>query len=314
MSALSRGSSGHDSSRFIDVMARLSACPEGWAGDAGDAFVDLMREILARKAQWVGAEVGACGVMVAPDDVASEAVLVVDGPPDVPMAENVARILAMDSPLGYVVSAVSANLSRSVLADRMGVDSRQVSSGSRPVVRFMELERDGESVAARHDFRSPWAPAEAEGSRRARMVRDAFSGVLIQRFRVAPDAVRAGLDVAGTAAVDGETGVGMTPATTRRRIGRFMEHSDALRPCLDRVQARAFAGLVFGTERHPEWSLLAECAVASSEKRAIRVSQWHSRTARMVAAPAGRSAVATGRQPALFGRSEGMAVAARMRA
>ncbi|UYG15878.1 hypothetical protein BRM3_09525 [Brachybacterium huguangmaarense] len=145
------------------MLEGLGTSPEGWDSEAGSAFVDLMSRVLERKAQWLGTEVGTCAVMVAPEDVTSEAVLVVDGPPDVPLAQNIARILDMDNPLGYVISAVSLNLSRSVLSERMGVDSRQISSGSRPVKRFGELKPDGESMAARSDLRSPWASAEAEG-------------------------------------------------------------------------------------------------------------------------------------------------------
>ena len=73
-----------------------------------------------------------------------------------------------------------------------------------------------------------------------------------------------------------------------------------MRGAFDRVQAQAFAWLVFGTERHPEWSLLAECARAVRAGDAVAVSPWHARHARTVAARPGQVRREEGRQPALF--------------
>lgn len=290
-----------DGTRFLRVLEGLDACPHGWRGEAGNEFVELMTEVLERKAEWVRTEVGVEGVMASPADVVSEAVLVVDGPEDVPLGENVQRILSMEKPLGYVVSAVSANLSRAVLSERMGVGSRQVSGGSRPVLHFDELVSDGgEAALDRIEGEPAWRTGSPEISETTRVIHRSFVGVLAQRFQARPEVVRRGLYLAGTVAVEGDTGAGMTPATARRRISRFMGEASTLRGSLDRVQAQALAWLVFGTERHPEWSLLAECARAVHAGDAVKVSAWHARNARTVAAKTGRVARETGRQPALF--------------
>lgn len=290
-----------EGTRFCRVMERLSASPEGWGSDAGAEFAQLMSGILERKAEWLRAEGRVEDTLADPADVVSEAIFVVDGPADVSLAENVRRILQMEKPLGYVVGAVSANLSRDVLAGRMGVGARQIASGSSPVLHFEQLARTPEdSPLDRMAAGSAWAGGQGEGSREARTVVGSFVAVLAQRFQVRPEVSRRGLEVAGTAALEGDTGVGLTPATARRRVGRFMKELPALRGSFDRPQAQAFAWLLFGTERHPEWSLLAECARAVAEGDAVQVSPWHARNARTVAARPGQVRREAGRQPALF--------------
>jgi len=217
------------------------------------------------------------------------------------MAENIYRILQMERPLGYVVGSVAKNLSRAELAAQMGAGSRQVSPGTSRVLHFYELESSTESEPLdRLSARPAWVRGQGEASREARANVDSFVALLAQRFKVRPELSRRVLEIAGTSAVDGDTGVGLTSATARRRAGRFMKELPAMRGALDRPQAQAFAWLVFGTERHPEWSLLAECARAVREGDAVKVSPWQARHARTVAARPGRVRREEGRQPALF--------------
>lgn len=287
--------------RFCRVLERLAASPEGWGSEAGTEFAHFMSGVLERKAKWLRAEGRVEDTLADPADVVSEAIFVTEGPAGVSLADNVRRILQMEKPLGYVVGAVSANLSRDVLAGRMGVGARQVASGSSPVLHFDQLTRAPEDNPLDRLVAGPaWAWGQGEGSREARTVIGSFVALLAQRFRVRPEISRHGLEVAGTAALDGDTGVGMTPATARRRVGLFMKELPALRGSFDRSQAQAFAWLLFGTERHPEWSLLAECARAVREGDAVKVSPWHARNARTVAARPGQVRREAGRQPALF--------------
>lgn len=290
-----------DGTRFCRVLERLAASSEGWGSEVAGEFVQLMSEVLERKAEWLRTEGRVEGTLAEPADVVSEAIFVVDGPAGVPLAENVRRILHMDKPLGYVIGAVSANLSRDVLAGRMGVGSRQITGGASAVLHLDELARTSESDPLDRLSAVPaWAGGQGEGSRDARLTVSSFVSVLSQRFKIRPEISRRGLEVAGTAALEGDTGVGMTPATTRRRVSRFMKELPVLRGSFDRAQAQAFAWLLFGTERHPEWSLLAECARAAREGDAVKVSPWHARNARTVAARPGQVRRETGRQPALF--------------
>lgn len=293
--------SGSDFAEFRQVMDALASDAEGWSGPAGDEFAALMERVFARKIARMQRDARAGAVLVDASDAVSEAVLVVDGPARLSLPQNVHRILAMEKPLGYVVGSVAANLDRAELAGHMGAGSRQVTRGSTRVLHFDELARLPESDPLdRLAARPAWARGECEVSAEARVVVRSFVGVLAQRFRVQPEVVRRGLEVAGTAAVAGDAGVGMTPATARRRVGLFMKELPALRGSFDRSQAQAFAWLLFGTERHPEWSLLAECARAVREGDAVKVSPWQARHARSVAARPGHMRRELGRQPALF--------------
>ena len=304
-----------ESIRFCRVLERLAASHEGWGSEAGAEFAQLMSDVLERKAEWLRAEGRVEDTLADPADVVSEAIFVVEGPAGVSLAENVQRILQMKKPLGYVVAAVSANLSRDVLAGRMGVGARQIASGSSPVLHFDQLARASEDNPLDRLTAEPaWAGGQGEGSCEARTVVGSFVAVLAQRFRIRPEISRHGLEIAGTAALEGDTGVGMTPATARRRVKLFMKELPALRGSFDRAQAQAFAWLLFGTERHPEWSLLAECARAVREGDAVKVSPWHARNARAVAARPGQIRREAGRQPALFAAPVEAAWRSRMRA
>lgn len=290
-----------EAAEFRRVLEALASDPDGWAGAAGDEFVSLMHRVLARMIVGRGRGSRGGSSMVEPGDVVAEAVLVVSGPGRRAMAQNVHRILEMERPLGYVVGAVAKNLSRAELAGQMGTGSRQVSPGTARILHYEELESLVDSdpldrLSARH----AWVREEGEASREARATVDSFVAILAQRFMVRPDQARRGLEIAGTAAVDGDMGVGSTSATARRRAGRFMKELPSMRGAFNRVQAQAFAWLVFGTERHPEWSLLAECARAVREGDPVKVSPWQARHARTVAARPGQVRREPGRQPALF--------------
>lgn len=293
---------GSDAAEFRQIMESLASDPEGWRGSAGDDFAALMHRVFARKmASLNRGSRGGDLLLVDASDAVLEAVLIVEGPDRLSLPQNVHRILAMDKPLGYVVGAVTTNLARAELSGHMGAGSRQVGRGSRRVLHFEELSRETESDPIDRLVAEPvWARGQSEAPAEARMVIGSFVAVLAQRFRVRPEVARRGLEVAGTAALLGDAGVGLTPATARRRVGLFMEELPALRGSFDRAQAQAFAWLVFGTERHPEWSLLAECARAVRENDAVKVSPWHARNARLVAARRGRTNRETSRQLALF--------------
>lgn len=292
---------GTEDAEFRQVMASLASDSEGWSGPAGDDFVVLMQSTFARMIARRGRGSRGGSLLVDPTDAVTEAVLVVEGPDRLPLSQNVHRILAMERPLGYVVGAVAANLSRADMAGRMGAGSRQVSRGSSRILHFDELSRalDGEPLD-RLAAQPAWARGPDGTSPEARIVVGVFVGVLAQRFRVRSEAISRGLEVAGTAALAGDAGAGMTPATSRRRVGRFMKELPSLRGSFDRAQAQAFACLLFGTERHPEWSLLAECARAVREGDAVKVSPWHARNARTVASRPGQGRREPGGQPALF--------------
>ena len=292
---------GAEAAEFRRVMECLAADPDGWTGPAGDNFVSLMQRVFARMI--AGRDRGARGgsLLVDPADAVTEAILVVQGPERLSLSQNVRRILAMERPLGYVVGAVAANLSRAELSGQMGTGSRQVTRGSSRILHFDELAGVLESDPLDRLAAEPaWARGPSEPSPEVRMVVGTFVSVLAQRFRVRPEAIHRGLEVAGTAALIGDAGVGMTAATSRRRVGLFMKELPSLKGSFDRAQAQAFAWLLFGTERHPEWSLLAECARAVREGDSVKVSPWHARNARTVAARPGRVRREAGRQPALF--------------
>lgn len=286
---------------FRQVMASLASDSEGWSGPAGDDFVALMQRVFARMITGRGHGSRGGSLLVDPTDAVAEAVLVVEGPDRLSLSQNAQRILEMDRPLGYVVGAVATNLSRADMAGHMGAGSRQVSRGSSRILHFDDLSRALEDDPLDRLATQPaWARGPDGTSPEARIVIGAFVGVLVQRFRARSEAICRGLEVAGTAALAGDAGVGMTPATSRRRIGRFVKELPSLRGSFDRSQAQAFAWLLFGTERHPEWSLLAECARAVREGDAVKVSPWHARHARTVAARPGQVRREPGRQPALF--------------
>lgn len=292
---------GSEAAEFHHVMESLASDPVGWSGLAGGDFVALMQRVFARMIAGRDRGSRAGSLLVDPADAVAEAVLVVEGPDRLSLSQNARRILAMDKPLGYVVGAVSANLSRAEMSGRMGAGSRQVASGSSRILHFDELTGGLEGDPLDRLAAEPaWACGASETSPESRNVVGTFVAVLAQRFRVRTKAIHRGLEVAGTSALMGDAGVGMTPATSRRRVGLFMKELPALRGSFDRAQAQAFAWLVFGTERHPEWSLLAECARAVREGDAVKVSPWHARNARTVAARPGQARRESGHQPALF--------------
>lgn len=292
---------GSEATEFRLVMEALASDPEGWSGPPGEDFAALMHRVFARKIAALNRDSHGRALLVDASDAVSEAVLVVDGPDRLSMPQNVRRILEMEKPLGYVVGAVDTNLSRAKLSGHMGVGSRQVARGAARVLHFDELGHTPENDPLDRLSAAPaWARRQSDTSPEARKVVGSFIGVLAQRFRARPEAIQRGLEVAGTAALSGDAGAGMTPATARRRAGLFMKELPALRGSFDRTQALAFAWLMFGTERHPEWSLLAECARAVRDGDAVKVTAWHERHARTVAARPGQVRREPSRQPALF--------------
>lgn len=293
-----------DDQGFCTLLERLATDPAGWQGQAGADFVELMSDLLQRKSAWIQAQVGTSGVMADPSDVLSEAVMVVSGTAGVDLEANVRRILAMDNPLGYVVAAVSANTSRAVLSERMGVEARQVRAGHTPVTHLEGMsEPSGAAFLERRDVVAAWARSPQSTESGPPRVSRQFAGVLVGRFQIRAIAVRAALDVAADIAVADDAGAGMTSATTRRRLSRFCGESASLaRVGLSRLQVRAMGWLLFGTERHPEWSLLAECARAERARDAITVTAWQARQARELRHPRrSRGGTSAGRlQPELF--------------
>ncbi|MDN5899318.1 MAG: hypothetical protein L0H74_04550 [Brachybacterium sp.] len=160
-----------DAAEFGQVMEALASDPEGWSGPAGDEFAALMKRVFARKIAGMQRSSRGGAVLVDASDAVSEAVLVVDGPARPSLSQNVHRILAMERPLGYVVGAVAANLSRAELAGRMGAGSRQVTRGSTRVLHFDDLTRLPQSDPLdRSAARPAWARGECEASAEARLV------------------------------------------------------------------------------------------------------------------------------------------------
>lgn len=289
-----------DAEQFGLILRWLAESPDGWASEAGEEFAGFIREAMAPKADARRALGRGAETLLDPDDVVSEAIFVVQGPSSTSLAVNARRILEMQRPLGYVIAAVSANISRTILAGRVGVGSRQVTAETSAVVRCEQLSGELRDSPRDRIATSPvWASGEGQASREARLIDGSFVAVLGQRFGVDVEAARRGLEVAGTAALEGDGGAGMTPATARRRRGMFMKQLPALRGAMNEGQAQAFSALLFGSERHPEWSLLAECARAVRERDVVKVSAWQAARARAVASP-GRAVRETGRQPALF--------------
>jgi hypothetical protein len=304
-----------DDARFRELLGALAADPAGWQSPAGSAVLEFLGGVLERKRAAIAATVGDAGVMLAPEDVVSEAVLVVSGDG---LAENVPALLALDSPLGYVVAAVSRNVDRLGLEDQMGVGSRQVEPGTRAIAHLPGVARGASEGVEGEDLdllgvEPAWARGREATSVEAKALVRSFAQVMIARFHVRARVVAAGLEVAADVAVEGERAklldpaVPMTAARTRRRLARFREEAGALRRVgLDRGQVQAMSGLVFGTERHPEWSLLAECGRAAREDRAVVVTGWQASQARLVAARPGTRARVAGRgvapslQPSLF--------------
>lgn len=298
-----------DEERFRAALEHLAAGNGGWQSSAGAEFLELVGEVLQRKAARIRADVGTNGVMVDPSDVVSEAVMIVDGPPQIALSANIHRILAMEKPLGYVVSAVSTNLSRAVLSERMGVQSRQVVPGRAPVAHLEDLvDASGGAFLDRREAAAAWPRGPRAGNAAPPRVSRQFMGVLVGRFQVRAVAVRTALDVTVDVALADDVGAGMTSATTRRRLALFCDESASLaRAGLNQRQVRAMGWLLFGTERHPEWSLLAECARAVEDGDAVNVTAWHARHARELRTPRRSSAKASSRrwQPSLFEAEEG---------
>lgn len=302
------GNATAEERQFCAVLEQLAASTDGWRGSAGADFVELMSEVLRRKAARISAEAGASGVMADPSDVVSEAVMVVDGPPGVTLSANVRRILAMDRPLGYVVAAVSTNLSRAVLSERMGVATRQVRSGLAPVTHLEDLRApSGADFLEQREVAVAWSRAPETVNAVLSPVSRQFMGILVGRFQVQASSVRIALEVAVDVALADDSGVGMTRATTRRRLARFCSESDEMiRAGLTRRQVRAMGWLLFGTERHPEWSLLAECARAIRDGVTPSVTAWQALHARELQRPRRMRARTSSpnRQPALFDADE----------
>ncbi|WP_347042001.1 hypothetical protein [Brachybacterium nesterenkovii] len=288
-----------EAARFCELLTALAVDPAGWRGDAGSACVGFLAEVLERKAARLDADRGA-GVVGA--DVVAEAVLVISGPAGTDLGQkNIGRIQAMDSPLGYVIGAVSRNLDREVLAGVMGVGARQVGPGTRAVVSTDAVQGDEVVPLNRWETTAAWARGASEESVAASRL---FVDVLATRFGVRPTVTRAAMELAADVAVDGEVrSAGATPATTRRRIERFTTVAGATGGlALRRDQVAAIAGLLFGSLRHPEWSLYGACARAVVDGAPLHVSLWHAERARTVAARVASTPRAVGRgvQPALF--------------
>lgn len=299
------GSGARDERReFCTVLEALAGDGAGWQGPAGEAFVALMARVLERRAARIGAEVGNAGVMVDPSDVVSEAVMVVDGPPGTTLADNARRILAMERPLGYVVAAVAANTSRAMLSGQMGVGARQVEPGVSPVSHYDGVSEGGsDGFLDRSAARTPWAAGPADAGPAVSPVCRQFAGVLVGRFHARPGAVSRSLEVAADVALAHDSGAGLTRSTSRGRLSLFCAETSSLaRAGMDRRQVHAMARLLFGTERHPEWSLLAECARSVRDEDAITVTTWHARHARELRRGRNATRMQAGpkEQPALF--------------
>lgn len=141
---MSRGQ-GSDSAEFGRVLTALAVDSCGWRGSAGTEFVELMHRVFERKIGALKSYSHDRALLVDASDAVSEAVLVVEGPSRLSLSQNIRRILAMEKPLGYVVAAVSANLSRAELAGQMGTGSRHVAAGTPRVLHFGELTSTSES-------------------------------------------------------------------------------------------------------------------------------------------------------------------------
>ncbi len=290
-----------EAARFCELLTALAVDPAGWRGDAGSACVGFLAEVLERKAARLDADKGA-GVVGA--DAVAEAVLVISGPAGTDLGKNVRRILAMDSPLGYVIGAVSRNLDREVLAGVMGVGARQVGPGTRALVSTDAMQGDEVDPLNRWETTAAWARGASEPSEESVAASRLFVDVLATRFGVRPTVTRAAMELAADVAMDGEVrSAGATPATTRRRIERFTTAAGGTGGlALRRDQVAAMAGLLFGSLRHPEWSLYGACARAVVDGAPLHVSLWHAERARTVAARVASTPRAVGRgvQPALF--------------
>src|SRR5699024_2457579 len=163
-------------------------------------------------------------LMVDPADAVSEAVVAVEGPDRLSLPQHVRRVLLTGNPLGHLEGAVAARRSRAEVAGRRGAGSRQVASGSSRILHFDELTCGlvGDPLD-RLSAEPAWARGTSETSPESRIVVGTFVAVLAQRFRVRTEAIHRGLEVAGTSALTGDGGVGMTPATSRRRGGLIMK-------------------------------------------------------------------------------------------
>ena len=113
-----------DQARFRGILGGLAE--DGWHGEAGPEFVELIGEVLSAKSS----------TLECSGDCVSEAVLVVAGCGGGDLGVFAARLLAMDNPLGYVITSVATNLDRAAVEDVMGVGSRQVGPGVEAVTRF----------------------------------------------------------------------------------------------------------------------------------------------------------------------------------
>lgn len=253
---MSRGQ-GSDSAEFGRVLTALAVDSCGWRGSAGTEFVELMHRVFERKIGALKSNSHDRALLVDASDAVSEAVLVVEGPSRLSLSQNIRRILAMEKPLGYVVAAVSANLSRAELAGQMGTGSRHVAAGAPRVLHFGELTSTSERDPLDKLEADPaWSRGQCEGSGEARAMVSSFIAVLAQRFQVQPEISRRGLEVAGSTALMGDTGVGLTPSTSRRRVGSFLKALPELRGSFDRVQG--------GFKRWAQGTLRASLMVSDS--------------------------------------------------
>lgn len=142
-----------DQARFRGILGGLAE--DGWHGEAGPEFVELIGEVLSAKSS----------TLECSGDCVSEAVLVVAGCGGGDLGVFAARLLAMDNPLGYVITSVATNLDRAAVEDVMGVGSRQVGPGVEAVTRFSELSRADDGDGFDHVLmRDAWARGVAGGS------------------------------------------------------------------------------------------------------------------------------------------------------
>ncbi|MFV8401703.1 hypothetical protein [Dermabacter hominis] len=142
-----------DQARFRGILGGLAE--DGWHGEAGPEFVELIGEVLSAKSS----------TLECSGDCVSEAVLVVAGCGGGDLGVFAARLLAMDNPLGYVITSVATNLDRAAVEDVMGVGSRQVGPGVEAVTRFSELSRADDGDGFDHVLmQDAWARGVAGGS------------------------------------------------------------------------------------------------------------------------------------------------------
>lgn len=285
--------------RFDAALSALAADPAGWSGPAGAACVEVIGDALADKAgrldrsrdSFTGA------------DVVAEAVLVISGTAGTELAESIERLQAMESPLAYVIGSVSRNLDREVLSERMGVGARQVGPETRAVGSLESVREDVPEALEVESTRAPWARRPVERSQDADRAAELFFVTMTERFGARPQLVRGSMGLASDVAVAPGRMTGATSQATARRLSEFAAAAAGPRGLVARREQIASMGaLIFGSIRHPEWSLYGACARAAVHGEELRVSAWHTRHARTVAArmPSTPRVVGVGVQQSLF--------------